>query len=393
MFGKLNARSSFWNIISAIVLVLTSFAFSGTPHANAAVNCVTTPFDAANFSNPTTIDNEFLPLIPGTMLVLEGSANRGGGSQPHQVIFIVTDLTKIIDGVRTVVVFDRDIQDGQLAERELAFFAQDDEGNVWNLGEYPEEFEEGQISAPSTWIAGLDGAEGGIHMHGTPTVGGPRYSQGYVESIQFWDCAKVLRKNLTVEVPAGTFKHVLMTDEVSPFEPGSGHQRKYHAPGVGIVQIGAVGDPEAETLSMVRFTQLEQDDLREVRQAVLAMDARGYTISPDVYGQTIPIEYTPPGEAVLLSPSGSSTTATPAYAWNVVPGASWYYLWINRINPDGSHTNLHKQWYKASAVCNGSSCSFTPPVTLPAGNYRWWIQTWNEAGYGPWSTPLDFALP
>lgn len=393
MFGKLRIQF-ICNIFGAILLALTSMGLTGITGANAAVNCESTPFDPANFSNPTTIDNKYLPMVPGTKLILEGTADRGGGAQPHRVIFIVTDLTKVINGVRTVVVFDRDIQDGQLAERELAFFAQDDEGNVWNVGEYPEEFEDGQlIGAPSTWIAGLADAEGGIHMHGTPTVGGPRYSQGYVESIEFWDCAKVLRKNLTVEVPAGKYKHVLLTDEVSPFDRGGGHQRKYHAPGIGIVEIGAVGDPEAETLSLVRFARLDQDDLREVREAVLEMDARGYTISPDVYGQTTPIEYSPPDEATLGSPSGSLTAATPAYTWNAVPGATWYYLWVSQVNPDGALTTIHNQWYETSVTCSGSACSFTPAVTLPPGNYRWWIQTWNDAGYGAWSTSMDFSLP
>ena len=68
------------------------------------------------------------------MLVLEGQASRGGGGAPHRVTFIVTDLTKVINGVRTVVVWDRDVSNGQLVESELAFFAQDNVGRVWNLG-------------------------------------------------------------------------------------------------------------------------------------------------------------------------------------------------------------------------------------------------------------------
>ena len=71
----------------------------------------------------------------------KGAANRGQGRRPHQVITTVTDLTKVIDGVRTVVIWERDINDGRLLEGELAFQAQDDDGNVWNLGEYPEEYD------------------------------------------------------------------------------------------------------------------------------------------------------------------------------------------------------------------------------------------------------------
>ena len=118
--------------------------------------CKVSRFSPRKFSNPTRIDNNWLPLIPGTQVTLEGQADRGGGARPHRVVFTVTDLTKVIDGVRTVVIWDRDIVEGQIAESELAFFAQDMHGNVWNLGEYPEEFEDGQFSgAPSTWISGV----------------------------------------------------------------------------------------------------------------------------------------------------------------------------------------------------------------------------------------------
>jgi hypothetical protein len=47
----------------------------------------------------------------------------------------------MVDGVQTVVAWDRDFLEGKLQEQELAFFAQDDQGNVWNFGEYPEEYE------------------------------------------------------------------------------------------------------------------------------------------------------------------------------------------------------------------------------------------------------------
>ena len=41
----------------------------------------------------------------------------------------VTDLSKVIDGVRTLVIWERDYTAGQLSEPELAFFAQDNAGN------------------------------------------------------------------------------------------------------------------------------------------------------------------------------------------------------------------------------------------------------------------------
>ena len=80
-----------------------------------------------------------------------------------------------------------------------------------------------------------------------------------------------------------------MTDETSPLDPASGHQRKYHAPGVGIIQVGAVGDPEAETLALVKLVHLKPNALAEVRAKALRMDKRAYRVS-QVYRDTPPAE-------------------------------------------------------------------------------------------------------
>jgi hypothetical protein len=252
--------------------------------------CQVNRFDARTFSHPTRIDNRFLPMVPGMQLILKGQANRGAGERPHLVVFTVTDLTKRINGVRTVVIWDRDIDQGQLTESELAFFAQDDGGNVWNVGEYPEEYEDGKFAgAPSTWIAGVARAKAGIHMRGHPGLGRPRYLQGSSPDIDFLDCAKVVRRQLRICVPGNCYEHVLVTDENSPLEPESGHQRKFHAPGVGIIKVAAVGDPEAETLALVKIVRLSPRELEEVSERVLLLERRAYRIS-EVYRHTPPVE-------------------------------------------------------------------------------------------------------
>lgn len=253
------------------------------------------PFDATNFPRIPRIDNQWLPLVPGTRLVLEGRADRGGGPLPHQVAFTVTDLVKVIDGVPNVVVWDRDIQDGEIAEAELAFFAQDLDGNVWNpggnvwnLGEYHEEYEDGQfVGAPSTWFSGIGDAHGGIHMLANPQRGTGWYLQGSVPSIEFLDCARVSRTDETTCVPVRCFDEVLVTDETSPLEPGSGIQRKYHAPGVGVVQVGAVGGAEREILQLVESRRLTARELATARASALALERHAYRSNP-IYQQTEP---------------------------------------------------------------------------------------------------------
>ena len=246
-------------------------------------------FDRANFSNPTRVNNTFLPLVPGTRFVLDGVTTEGGVSVPHRVVFTVTDLTKVIDGVGTRVVVDRDLRDGQLAEAELAFFAQDNAGNVWTMGEYPEEYEGGQfVGAPSTWIPGQAGAKAGISMLAHPTVGTPRYLQGVAHSAGFMDCAQVFQTGLLACVPVGCFTNVLVTDENSPLDPQSGHQRKFYAPGVGNVLITAVDDPEGENLALSGRSQLGAAALTEVRNQALQLEQRAYQVSK-VYQKTPPM--------------------------------------------------------------------------------------------------------
>ncbi|HJR79461.1 MAG TPA: hypothetical protein VJ821_05265 [Anaerolineales bacterium] len=110
--------------------------------------------------------------------------------------------------------------------------------------------------------------------------------------------------------------------------------------------------------------------------------ARNFSISPTP----------PPGRATLGSPSGTITDTTPSYTWDKVTASTWYYLWISRVNGDGSVTTVHTRWYESSVVCGSSTCSITPAVTLGSGNYRWWIQTWNTGGYGPWSSARNFTV-
>lgn len=248
------------------------------------------PFRNARFSNPLRIDNPWAPLIPGTQYVLQGVANRGTGLLPHEVIFTVTDVIKDINGVPCLTLWDRDFNEGQLAEAELAFFAQDDMGTIWAMGEYPEEFDaaSGEFQgAPNTWIAGIDGTEPGNWMLGDLRAGKTYYSQGFSAPIEFLDCGTVLQTRLNDCVPVGCFHDVMLIDEYGPFDLAGGHQRKYYAKGVGNIRIAAVNDPEGETLVMTRRRMLDPTELAAARQAVLDLDARGFQFN-EVYAKTTP---------------------------------------------------------------------------------------------------------
>jgi hypothetical protein len=93
----------------------------------------------------------------------------------------------------------------------------------------------------------------------------------------------------TVCVPYNCFENVMVVDEWSPIESGSAHQRKYYAPHVGNVQVGAVDDPEGETLVLTNVLQLSPQLLAEARAEALVLEARAYETN-ELYRRTKPAE-------------------------------------------------------------------------------------------------------
>jgi hypothetical protein len=241
-------------------------------------------FSAKRFSaRSIDVDNAFLPLTPGAQFTLTGTTTGG----KHEVVFTVTDVTKWVNHVRTVVIWDRDFQDGELAEEELAFMAQDDQGNVWSMGEYPEEHEDGDVSAPSTWLAGHKGATAGVLMQAHPRTKTPAYIQGRAPDIEFFDKAKVAQVNQKACVPVDCYSGVLVVDEWDPTaQPEDGHQFKYHAPGVGVVKIVGKGGVEQETLTLTKLRTLNDDQMDAARERVFQLDRRAYKLAKDVYAKT-----------------------------------------------------------------------------------------------------------
>jgi hypothetical protein len=252
-------------------------------------------FDGAKFDDPTHIDNKWLPLRPGTQLVYEGSAIVDEeGRQTRRVVTTVTDLSKLIDGVRTLVIWERDYTAGQLSEPELAFFAQDNTGNVWLVGEYPEEYENGEFDKAPAWISGQKGARAGITMKAEPQLGTPDYAQGFAPPpVDFTDRARVYKTGQQTCTPVECYENVLVTEEFNPDEPGAS-QLKYYALGVGNVRVGWRGEKEQEkeTLELVELNHLDPEALAKVRSKALEMDGRAYERSSEVYRDTPPAEHT-----------------------------------------------------------------------------------------------------
>ena len=252
-------------------------------------------FDPAQFDKPTIIDNSWFPLQPGTQFIWEGFTEDAGAKIPHRVILTVTDLTKVVEGVRNVVIWDQDYSDGVLAEAELAFFAQANDGNIWHFGQYPEVYEEGKLVESPAWVAGIEEARPGITIKAKPLLNGPSYSQGFGPAVNWTDRAHVVQTGIEVCVPLGCYKDVIVTEETSESEIIEGaFQLKYYAPGVGNIKVDWRGaDATRETLELVQIVKLDAKGLAEAREKALALEKSAYTVSKDVYGKTKPSEPAP----------------------------------------------------------------------------------------------------
>lgn len=245
--------------------------------------------DAARFTHPTVISNKFLPMAPGMRWVYEGiSIEDDGKPVPHRIEVTVTDLVKTISGITTVVSYDIDYSDGEFVEAELAFYAQDDDGNVWHVGEYPEEYEDGRFIKAPAWMHGFEGARAGIMMKADPRPDTPSYSEGWGPAVGWTDRGVVHQAGQEVSVAAGTFRDVLVIKESARAEADA-QQLKYYAPGTGNIRTGWTGGEKTkEMLELVRREQISPATLQEVRSKALELERSAYSRSAGAYAHTQP---------------------------------------------------------------------------------------------------------
>lgn len=186
--------------------------------------------DPADFDAPgAPVDNPWFPLKDGTRWTYEVTDIDGS----HPLRARVTDGPQIA-GVPTTAL----VRTGS-GRTETDYYAQDDDGNVWWFGRAGE------------WRAGVDGAEAGIAMLAVPRVG-DGYRQAYDEGV-VEDTAGIVSLDESATVEAGSYDHVLRTEDRSALEVGVTHDRSY-ARGVGLVEDDVVaGDYRSVRLVSVDY--------------------------------------------------------------------------------------------------------------------------------------------
>jgi len=193
---------------------------------------------ARHFSK--AIDNVYFPLPVGRTFVYRGVED--GKKELDRMH--VTGKTRNIAGITATVVSDNVYEPPpKLLEKTFDYYAQDDQGNVWYLGEDTKELlPGGKVDRSGSWLTGRSGAKPGLIMEADPRVP-DAYRQ---------ECRSGEAEDLAWVVGRGGAKHLLRTLEFSPLEP-SIVERKIYKPRVGISSEQQLSGGH-ETLSLVRVT-------------------------------------------------------------------------------------------------------------------------------------------
>jgi hypothetical protein len=196
-----------------------------------------------NFTNSTNLTNPFFTFETGKTYIYEGQTEDG---LEHTEVRRLED-TRVVMGITCVVVNDKVWLDGTLIEDTDDWYAQDNDGNVWYMGEDVDNFNnDGTFKDHGgAWEAGVDGARPGIVMPANPQAGMAYRQEYYFNEAE--DEAEIIELGVTVTTPYGTFENCIKTREWTELEPDV-NENKIYAPGTGVVKAINVTDGEEEVL-------------------------------------------------------------------------------------------------------------------------------------------------
>lgn len=177
--------------------------------------------------------NRFFILEPGYVLEFAGTED----GKPLKLVITVLNDTKVVDGVTTRVVEERETLGGILKEVSRNYYAFDRRtSSVWYFGEDVDNYKDGKVSShEGSWVSGVGGARYGLFMPGLVLLGSRYYEE--VAPGTAMDRARIMSLSDSLTTPAGTFTGCLKVEETTPLEPGTKAEKLY-APGIGLIKDG-----------------------------------------------------------------------------------------------------------------------------------------------------------
>lgn len=232
-------RRSYATVLLALLALLAiQFSCTGPDKAKSAKADEEKPAPKNDkpFRNAFTPDRKNLASIGrSAYFILEpGYTLHLAHGKNETLTITVTEQTRIVDGVETRVVEEKEQKNGKLVEFSRNYFAIDKSSNdLYYFGEDVDEYDKnGKVTHPGSWLAGEKGATFGLMIPGDPKPG-DRFYQELAPGVAL-DRSEVIATDVKFECPAGKFERCLRCKDTSDLESGS--STKVYAPGIGLVK-------------------------------------------------------------------------------------------------------------------------------------------------------------
>ncbi|MBL8859427.1 MAG: hypothetical protein JNL28_13025 [Planctomycetes bacterium] len=235
-------------LLPAILALVAGCGGGGSKSSPAAA---TLPdFSAAVFTNPSVVDHPLWNFPVDTAATFASAS----GSEIETIVVERLPGTRTVMGLACIRVRDRVFSDGLLIEDTEDWYAQDDEGNVWYMGEAVVDYEyddDGNLIGTATdgsWEAGLDPlatgavARPGFAMRASPAVGDFYYQEFYEDEAE--DIGRVVELNVPITLADGSLHACVKIRETSSID-ATANEFKYFAPGIGLVREEKIGSAES----------------------------------------------------------------------------------------------------------------------------------------------------
>ena len=197
------------------------------------------------FSDPTNITNPLFPVSQQASVLFLGHVE----GEPFRTEVTLLPNTRVIawegQPIEALVSQYIAFSGGQIEEVAYDYYAQDDAGSVWYLGEDVFDFRDGAIVVTEgTWLAGRDGPAAMI-MPADPQPGDVYRTEnapGFV-----FEEVTVAEAGRTLDGPLGPVEGGMVAEEL---HMDGTTERKIFAPGYGEFFTGAEGDVEALAMAV-----------------------------------------------------------------------------------------------------------------------------------------------
>lgn len=227
------------------------------------------------FSNPTDIENPLFPVGELERALMTGSV--GGEDFRSESTKMPGTRLITVDGEVIEAVISQYLawSDRRIIEQAIDWYAEDDAGNVWYLGENVFDYEDGEvISTEGTWLAGVDGPPAMI-MPRDPEVGNVWRPENACPLV--FEEVTALEADVEREGPQGPVPGCLKTIEL---HMDGGTEEKFFAPGYGEFRNGSGPNFEQVALaiptnSLDQEIPEELDDLSNAAEQMFVQGRRG----------------------------------------------------------------------------------------------------------------------